>query len=124
MEIHIKTIPHSCQRYNTAGDFYMKDGILYIMVSETGVFFFNALIAIHEFVEYLLCRYAGITIEQIDCFDIAFEKKRKKGNLDEPGDDPKCIYKRQHLLATGIEKIVASCLGVCWKSYNDRLDSL
>ena len=55
--------------------------------------------------------FAGLAeVEELDAAE---------GNLDEPGDCPDAPYKRQHCVATGVERIMAAMLGVDWKAYED-----
>ena len=125
MNVTIKTIPHSEQRYETVGDWWEeKDGSLQIRVSKLGNWKYEMLIAVHELVEVLICKYRGITTAQVDKFDMDYEKKRPFGSLDEPGDDPKAPYRNEHCIATGIERVLAACLGVSWKKYESTLEKL
>jgi hypothetical protein len=124
MNIFIKKIPHSLQRYPTVGDWYWDDGALFITVSQMDNWKYEFLVTLHELAEVHLCIHSGIEQSVVDAFDIKFEKKRKKGNTDEPGDDPKCPYRTEHLIATGIEKVAAAFLGVCWKDYEEKVNSL
>jgi len=125
MKVTIEIIPHDQQRYPTVGD-WTFDGAdnLTIKVSVLSDWRREMLIAVHELVEVLLCRYDGVTQEQVDKFDMDYERLRKEGDESEPGDDPKAPYKRQHCVATGIERILAAELGVNWKEYEDELCSL
>ena len=125
MKITIETIPHKNQRYETAGDWiFDSSGDLTIRVSDLGDWRFNALIGLHELVEVLQCKHDGVTQEAVDAFDIAFEKNRAPDNEDEPGDDPKAPYQRQHNLATGIERIMAASMGVKWEEYDGAIQAL
>jgi hypothetical protein len=128
MKIVIKTIPHRRQRYPTAGDFVTgQDGTLRINVSKTGSETFDFLIAIHELIEAKLCQHAGVPERSIDAFDMKFEKDRAKGKHgpdDEPGDHPKAPYRRQHLMATAVEKMMAAAMGVDWKAYDAAVNAL
>lgn len=125
MNILIKTIPHNRQRYPTCGDWWFdKRGDLQIRVSDVGNRDYEALVALHELVEVMLCKKRGITTEQVDKFDKAFEAARKPGNNDEPGDDPKAPYRREHFFATNIEALMSAELGVNWKKYESALDKL
>jgi hypothetical protein len=125
MKITIETIPHSEQRYPTVGDWLWEpNGDLTIRVSELGDWRYNALVGLHELVEVLKCKYDGVKPEDVVAFDIAYEKKRAKGNDCEPGDDPRAPYYLQHGLATGIERIMATELRVCWCEYEHTIYSL
>jgi len=125
MKITIETIPHTQQRYPTVGDWFTDtDGTLVIRVSDLGDSRMEALVAIHELVEVLLCQHKAIPQAEVDAFDIKFEATRMPGNTDEPGDDPQAPYKRQHCLATGIERTMASALDVDWSEYEGKLEAL
>ena len=125
MNVKIEIIPHSEQRYPTVGDwFFDGEGNLTIKISALNDWRKEMLIALHELVEVLKCKHDGVTQEQVDRFDIDFEKARQDGNDDEPGDDPKAPYVKQHCLATGIERVMAAELGVSWKEYEEILNEL
>ena len=82
------------------------------------------LVAVHELVEVLLCKHRGITAAKVDAFDKAFEKARKPGNEDEPGDDPKAPYRKEHFFATNIEALLSAELGVDWAKYEREINDL
>ena len=125
MTISIKTIPHRHQRYETIGDWFTdRNGNLQIRVSAMSDWRYEFLVALHELVEWALCRQDGVSQHQVDVFDRRFEKERLPGNYDEPGDAPKAPYQTQHCIATGVERIAAACLGVCWSKYEAELNSL
>ena len=110
MKILIESIPDSQMRYATLGDYFDRDGMLVIQVSEDcekemGTPHAMALVALHELVEYLLCQNDGVTNGQIDEFDLNF-----KGE-GEPGDAPMAPYRSQHRFAMLIEHLVARELG-------------
>ena len=115
---NIQTIPHDAQRYNTIGDYLTTDGTTNIKVSAMNDEKLEFLVAVHELIESFLCREAGVTDEEIDAFDLAFEENRALGDDAEPGDDPQAPYHRQHQLATEIEKRLADELSVDWEEYS------
>lgn len=133
MNITIKTIQHKDQRYPTVGDWQYDDqGNLTITISELGDWRMEALIAVHELVETLLCKQAGIKQIEVDAFDVTFEHNRPpsnkyeavEGENDEPGDEPTAPYVRQHCVAIGFERILAAELGVLWKLYEEKINAL
>jgi len=125
MKIIIETIPHENQRYTTVGDWFTdKDGNLVIRCSALSDPRREALVKIHELVEVLACGFDGVSQEAVDKFDMDFEAKRLEGNDDEPGDSPDAPYRKQHCLATGIERILAAAWGVDWKAYEEELCDL
>jgi hypothetical protein len=123
-KILIEFIPHNSQRYETVGDWYYKKGILHIKVSMMSDWRYEVLVAIHELAEVLLCRHRGITAAAVDQFDKDFEAKRQPGNVDEPGDDAKAPYRKEHFFATNIERLLAAELGVDWATYDKEVVNL
>ncbi len=123
-KIDIQAIPHSSQRYETAGDYYeTKDG-LKIRVSLMDDPRYEFLIALHELVEAKLCEHRGVQIADIDAFDFAFEAGRMPGDTTEPGDDVNAPYFKEHQVATIIERLVAGELGVNWERYSQAVLAL
>src|SRR5215472_1332800 len=130
MNFKIETIPHSAQRYDTVGDyFYRHINEIFIRVSDfsAAVAHSNSLldenevkqaekyefcVMIHEFVEAFLCHQDGIKCEDIDRFDLNHLGE------DEPGANPEAPYHTQHMMATEVEKLVCSILGVDWDEYD------
>lgn len=129
MRINIRTIPHSEQRYPTVGDWERwrnpaGQDTLRISVSIMSDWRFEALVAIHELCEALLCARAGVTPKQVDEFDLTFEANRVPGDNREPGDDPKAPYFAQHQAASQIERLMSAYLGVDWNAYEKEVNSL
>lgn len=118
--IIVKTIPHSEQRYETVGDWFWDadTATLRVMVSDLKNWKEEALVAIHEIIEAVLCEGAGIKVHSVDNFDMNF-----KGD-GEPGDDPKAPYHEQHRFATRVEKNLARELNVKWREYDKHIDDL
>lgn len=123
-KVNINVIDHKDQRYPTVGDWQIDENGLTISISDTGDFYSNMAIALHEFAEAVLCMKANITELSVDMFDIAFENKRPEGNTDEPGDDPSAPYHKQHVFATSIEKQFIAELGIDWNNYEKTVNSL
>jgi hypothetical protein len=120
-QIIIDFINHDEQRYNTSGDYFIKNNILYIKISKE----YNEnkrkkiwewLVLIHELVEVLLVIARDISIDEIDRFDMDFEKMKKES---EPGNDKNAPYHNEHTIATKIEMILAKEFKVNWDEYND-----
>lgn len=138
MKIIIETIPHETQRYPTCGDWYYEpDGTLVIKVSDLGDWRREALVAVHELVEVLIAKHKGITVQQVDEFDTAYEKDRQQRLeaaqtqaekelilIDEPGDAPGCPIGREHSVASGVERILAALLEVDWGPYEKQIETL
>lgn len=124
LDIKIKTIPHSQQRYETVGDYQSYNGAIDIRVSDLGNWRYEILVAVHELIEKAWALYNGVTDEQIDAFDMAYEAKRVEGDESEPGDDPACPVYHGHQFATVVEKQLAEVLGVTWETYEDAINAL
>lgn len=126
--IVIKTIPQSEHRYPTVGDYWRDpDGTLQIRVSEMGNTDYEALVALHELIEIILTEKKGIKEEDIMAFDVQFEKEREEGLHSEdaePGEDPKSPYRKEHVLAECLERVVGNELGVIWDDYAKTVMSL
>lgn len=103
---------------------WTEGGDLSIRVSEMGDWRYNAAVAVHELVEVLLCKQDGVTEASVDAFDMAYEKARPEGDLSEPGDDPACPCAKQHCFATAVERMLIAALGVSWKEYEAKVESL
>jgi hypothetical protein len=145
MKIIIETIPHKDQRYPTCGDWYFEPEIqfhddgpptegkkLVIRVSEEMGADSCFLVAIHELVECYLATHRGVTVEEVDEFDKAYEKSHRVGGKlsgertddSEPGDDPKCPVFKEHGVATAIETLLCSELGIPWPEHDKRVEEL
>ena len=146
MKISIETIDHKDQPYDTCGDWRFEDPagkpisqagamrheiggnghdcVLRIRVSKLGDWRYEMLVAVHELCETLMCMKDGVHVEKVDEFDKAFEAARAEGNEDEPGDDPKAPYNRQHCIATAVERLMCAQLGCDWKTYDAKVLSL
>ncbi len=126
LKIVIKTIKHEDQRYRTCGDWlYNKtSGEIVIYVSSMNDWRKEALVAIHELCEVILCRDKDITTQDVDIFDRMFEENRQVNNYSEPGDDKRAPYYKQHQIATSIERIMAAELGVDWNDYENTINNL
>lgn len=119
LNISIKTIPISTMRYLTCGDYFQTgEGQDVFLIAECGNRKYEALISIHEIIEKFLCESDGVTNEQIDKFDFDFAGK------GEPGDSQLSPYRRQHCIATGIERILCAQFGIDWVEYDKFLESL
>ncbi|MDE1852368.1 MAG: hypothetical protein KGI38_01340 [Thaumarchaeota archaeon] len=122
----ISQVPHRKQRYETVGD-WIPGKPAQIRVSKMKDQRYVFLVALHEMIEYELCRMHGITDREVVAFDVNFEAERRM-NLHpidaEPGDHPKAPYRSEHEFATMVEMMVAQKLGVSWSDYEKTILSL
>lgn len=125
MKIIIETIPHKSHRYPTVGDWFRdSENTLHIKVSEEIGDKSALLVALHELIEVTLCEERGITCDQVDKFDKAYENARPEGDESEPGDSPDAPYRREHFFATNIERLMAAEMGVDWSEYDASINAL
>lgn len=125
MKINIETIPHKDQRYQTVGDYWIdEDGTIQVRVSEMGTDIYEQMVAVHELVELLMCLYKKIPFEEIDKFDMDFERTRKSVDPSEPGFDQRAPYKNEHAIATAVELVMCAHLGIAWQDYENKVNSL
>lgn len=110
MKISIQTKPQNEMRYDTWGDWRWEEDVLMIEVVENEVptLDHQFLIALHELVEAYLCFRRGITQESVDAFDMNWKGKPD----EEPGDDPKAPYGKEHRFAMLMEHLMAKELGL------------
>jgi IS4 transposase len=124
-KITMKVIPSKNQRYDTCGDYWQgKDGVEF-RVSNLGDWRMHVLVLIHEFAEWAMLKDRGISIDDVDKFDMNFEKERERGlhkPSEEPGDAKDCPYRKEHAIATKIEKLMAKELGIDWDKYGKAVD--
>ena len=123
VQFTVSQVPHKMQRYETVGD-WIPGKPAKIMVSKMKDERYVFLVAIHEMIEYELCKMNGISDREVVAFDVNFEAERRK-NLHpieaEPGNDPRAPYRDEHDFATMIEMMVAQKLGVSWSDYERTL---
>lgn len=115
----IEVIPHADQRYATCGDWLYDGTRLVLRISRTADPRHQQLVAVHELIEALLCHRDGVTQADVDAFDMG-----PGATLADPGTSPDAPYHAQHMVATAIERVMASALGVEWDAYEAALDAL
>jgi hypothetical protein len=127
-KVIIETVPYEDMRYPTCGDWFYDDyDNLRIIVADLGNEYYEYLIADHELREAMLCKRFGVSEKSVTQFDVNFECERQEGDQKknaEPGDDKRAPYYKYHQWATKVEKMTARWLGITWKKYNDKVNSL
>lgn len=145
--IVIESIPHDVQEYETVGDYMETDNEIHIVVSDLEDEKLEWLIAVHELVEIMLMKHAGIPLQASTDYDVEFEAAREdtirsveasglgkamcflfRGReymIDaEPGDAPDSPYREQHNYATAVERMMCAALGIPWAYYTARCNEL
>jgi len=107
-------------RYLTTGDYYKsKEGDI-VVTADFKNDDQNFLVLIHELVEFYLTQKRGVSDDEVMKFDEWFEKGKaagKFGKYPSPGWHPRSPYKKEHLFALKIEKLIAKELGVDLEKY-------
>ncbi len=114
MQVRLRLVPEKEQRYDTAGDWLWHGDTLEIRVSSEVSQQdprYATLLFVHELIEAMLCRGAGVTAAQVDSFDLSHQGE------EEPGANPAAPYHFQHDAAQAAERALAKRLGVDWKAY-------
>jgi len=134
VRIEFKVIPHKEQRYETVGDWVDGKRVLKVRVSDLKDGRMEVLVFLHELIEAMLCKTAGVSQEEVDRWDEAYEVARAKRGRKvapckcaffvEPGEDPHAPYFLQHAVATQCEKMLAKALDVDWEEYGRKVESL
>jgi hypothetical protein len=123
-----KTIPHKYHEYETVGNWkFTKEGLLVIFVSKMSDERYERLVFFHELIEAVLCKFHGIKEEDIKAFDEMYEAERLQGlhkDDEEPGWDKRAPYRKWHIFAEKIERMLAFVLQVNWKKYSHEVNSL
>lgn len=123
-DIIIKTVPSEKIRNGGVGDYLETDQAIFIYSSPQDNEDYEALIKIHELIEFLLTRKRGISEESIDTYDRFWELANKQGLTvaQEPGDEPtNTVYRLEHNIAVDIERILCRELGYNFDDYNNSL---
>jgi hypothetical protein len=127
-KIQIEIIPHSSQRYQTCGDWFLdENGVMQVRISNLGTEIENFMVAIHEVIELVLLRNKGITDKDIDKFDFEFEERVKRGEAgrnDEPGFASDSPYLQEHTLATSVELQMCALAKINWNEYSTKIENL
>jgi hypothetical protein len=114
MRVEIKTVDPAAMRYPTAGDWeWLPDGGLMLKIPEYGGRDVSVLlVAIHEMIEAYLCKRDGVTDEEVTKFDT------DNPLLEEPGDDPRAPYHKQHMVAMALEREAAIATSTDWATHD------
>jgi hypothetical protein len=122
LKITLRSIPHKEQRYKTVGDWFESEAHeVEIRSSQLSDWRREFLILVHELVEWGLCKTDGILQEAVDEFDKKHEDEQQEIELGDLKDAP---YRKQHGLATSVERMLAAEMGVVWSEYEEELAKL
>jgi hypothetical protein len=117
-EVRVVVVPHANQRYDTVGDWFFEEGTLVIKVSSLRDPRATWAVAVHEFIEAILCTNAGITPQMVDAWDLG-----EGADSNDPGMNWSAPYHKQHLHATSVERRLAETMGLVWEAHNRIVDN-
>jgi hypothetical protein len=124
-KISIKIILNEDMRPGIGGaDWYLENDVLQVRVVRLSTQKRTMELAVHETTEALVALEQGITVKQVDDYDMAFEKKHPENHGLNAGDQSDCPYKRAHCAATAIERILAFAWDENWQEYDDELSKI
>jgi hypothetical protein len=133
-KIEFKTIPHELHRYETVGDYWKESQVTKFRVSRMSDWRYEALVFVHELIEYIIVKYMEIPLKDIDNFDEGYELARemkikapcgcKPTKDSEPGFDSHSPYNSAHYVADRVEHLLAFIIGVKWSDYNKEVVNL
>lgn len=125
MDIKLEVVSHNLQRYATCGDWFWRGSDLVVRASRMSQHKYEFLVTLHELVEAMLCVATGVMQDSVDEFDRRFEERRQPNDKDsEPGDDPAAPYRREHAIASVVERLAADLLGVDFNRYSKEIAEL
>lgn len=103
-------------RYPTFDD-YVEDGdVLRVTIADTGNPQSNAAVLVHALVEYFVAARSGVTVEEIDNWDMTHTES------EEPGEIWECPYRQAHHTAMNAERQFLRALGVPWAAHDWTLE--
>jgi hypothetical protein len=100
-----------------------QNGDLTVSITKMSDWRREVALGFHEAAEAVLCLHNGVTQKMVDDFDVPFERDHPNSKI-EAGDQSDAPYKREHSLATAIERILAAEFGIDWADYDRELEAL
>jgi hypothetical protein len=124
--IIVKTVPNDeikIRKGFTGADWWWEGDTLQVRVAaELEDWRERGALIVHEVSEAIMCKYNGVTVQQVDEFDAKFKGENE---IDiNAGDEPYAPYRVEHTFATAIERILTGVLHVDWKGYDERLGKI
>lgn len=117
-KVEFQIIDQAAQRYQTVGDWVLKDEGKTLLVSASRFedIRYSHAILFHEYIEAVGCLAKNIHPDQVDEFDMG-----PGGDYDEPGKHPSAPYHEQHIFAFALERRFIQALGVDWDTYDKEV---
>jgi hypothetical protein len=116
--INVRFIPKKEMRYDTTGDYWETDKTIEFRIALMDNPLHSAAILLHELTEYFDVKCRGISIEEIDRFDISHPE------LDDPGWSREAPYNASHQLGDLVERAFILGIGESWTNYDEKIMQL
>lgn len=104
-EISIHFVPPEQMRYDTTDDYVWDQGRLLVSIVNRASRLDRMAILLHALAEWAVSREDGVTIPEIDAWDMDYPVSA------EPGAEPGCPYGRAHHIATAVEQAFRALTG-------------
>ena len=119
--VHLSTDDIKEHRYRSIDDWTdptpTPSGLVFsTQTADMGNWKYNVLVLYHALTEQILCHANGIKDEEVTKFDMDHPE------YDNPGENPKAPYHKEHLIANDIEAQMSVALGVKWIDYETAID--
>lgn len=132
MRTFLEIVPPQDMRYPSVADWRwdLAEKALLITIVDLVPEVYREALFQHEQYEARLCLLLGISQEEVDAYDRAYEAARdtytapcgcSTTRTSEPGDDIHCPYYGPHQDATVVEHLTISRLRENWTEYEDTL---
>lgn len=117
LDVHIETLFHLHQRYDTLGDWLWNGRHLTVRVSRMMDWRKQFLLMMHELTEAALCVDRGITQNEVDEWDFSHPES------DEPGEVAGAPYLEEHRAAKEVEQLLCRHFGMDYFEYERSLQN-
>lgn len=117
--IVIEFVPQYKQNYATLGDYGECEHNVWFKITEfKDKPAYSIAILLHEILEFYRNKQLGITIEEVDKFDLSHPE------LDDPGLSKEAPYHKTHMEADAIERLAILFFGEDWVDYEEAINKL
>lgn len=82
---------------------------------------YEVALAFHEAFEGALCKQNGVTVQEVDEFDRAYDLAHPNQPDLNAGDEQTAPYRAEHNYATIVDRLFIGACGLNWKDYDDEL---
>lgn len=115
--ILVQFIPQSSQKYPTAGNYFEDKTFVHFEITEyPGKPMYSVAILLHEIWEFYRNQQEGISVEEVDEFDLSHPE------LDDPGLSKDAPYHKTHMEADAVERMFICAAGEDWVDYEEAID--